>query len=290
VRYTFISLLKQIRNFSVPLKFEKKKKKMASLSFSKDTPNKIATGIDVSEKSTLIKTDDNGWRAAIADEPIDTKVDGRKISCVRVDSIGAHAAMMIGFAPVETFDSNKQASFGYNGFTGTGISLDSGNLWYPVGKHHKIINDEVSKQAKEIIAVLDVSNNGTKKEIRFLVDGNETKSTDVSEHLKGSRVFLTICLFEQNQKVTTIPIDQIQNKTPEIENLIKEYQQQGKTNNQSGGAFASSTSTEMIQLQRELAEELQKIADLSSQLQQEKQKSSDLEKEIQRVKQELSSS
>jgi hypothetical protein len=38
-------------------------------SFSKITPNKIGNGIAVSERNTLIKTD-NGFRVAIADEPI----------------------------------------------------------------------------------------------------------------------------------------------------------------------------------------------------------------------------
>jgi hypothetical protein len=49
-------------------------------SFSKDTPNKIGIGIDVSGKNTLIfKTSHNGFRVAIADEPIDAKVDGKKM-------------------------------------------------------------------------------------------------------------------------------------------------------------------------------------------------------------------
>jgi hypothetical protein len=59
--------------------------------------------------------------------------------------------------------------------------------------------------------------------------------------------------------LTTIPIDQIKTRTPEIENLIKEYQQQNNnTNNQSGGAVASSSSAAMIQLQKELDEALKK--------------------------------
>ena len=84
-------------------------------------------------------------------------------------------------------------------------------------------------------------------------------------------MFPAICFYEKNQQVTTIPIDEIKTRTPEIENLIKEYQQQrnNQNNNQSGGAVASS-SVAMIQLQKELDEALQKIAALSSQLQQEK--------------------
>jgi hypothetical protein len=61
--------------------------------------------------------DDWIWGAAIADEPIDAKVDGKKIFCVRVHK-AEDSMMMIGFTPMETFDSTKNAYFGFNGFAG----------------------------------------------------------------------------------------------------------------------------------------------------------------------------
>jgi hypothetical protein len=204
-----------------------KTKSLILPSFSPNIPNKVAEGIDVSGQNTLIKKD-NGWRAAIADEPIDAKVDGKKMFCVRVDNARSDLLMMIGFTPMETFDSKKDAYFGHNGFTGCGIDLFDGNLFYPDNKYHNIIDWQISKKAKEIIVILTISDNGSKKEIRFLVDGNETKSSDVSEHLKGDRLFPAICLDDVNQQVTTIPIDQITIRTPEIDKLIKEYQQQNK--------------------------------------------------------------
>jgi hypothetical protein len=275
-------------------------------SFSEDTPNKISNNnIIVCGKHTLIKTEvDFGNRVAIADEPIDAKVGGKKMFCVLVDKsredtpsnpysedTEPSALIMIGFSPMETFDSTKDAWFGENGFTGCGIELSSGRLVYRGSNDHSIINYEISRNATEIIVILTISNNGKKKEIKFLCDGKESKSADVSKHLQGDRVFSAIVLWEKNQQVTTIPIDEVKIRTPEIENLIKEYQQQNnKNNNQSGGAVASSSSSATIQLQKELDEALQKIATLSSQLQQEKQKSSDLEKEVQQLKQQLSSS
>jgi hypothetical protein len=197
---------------------------MSAPSFSKDTPNKISDFINVSGRNTLIKTVDNGiWRLAIADESIDAKVDGKKMFCVRVDNAGDYSCIMIGFTPMETFDSNKEeASFGDDGFDGCGIYLLGGNLYYPVDKYHEIINWEISGRAKEIIVILTISDNGKKKEIRFLCDGHESEASDVSEYLKGDRVFPAIVLWGKNEQVTTIPIDQIEIRTPEIENLIKE--------------------------------------------------------------------
>jgi hypothetical protein len=199
-------------------------------SFSKDAPNKIGNEIEVSGKNTLIKTFDNGSRVAIADEPIDAKVDGKKFFCIRANNWGFFSNMMIGFTPMETFDSNKIATFGSHGFTGCGIHLGNGHLCYPVNKYHNIIDKEISDKAKEIIVILTVSNNGKKKEIRFLCDGVESRSSNVSEPFQGGCVFPAVSLCNKNLQVTTIPIDQIKTRTPEIENLIKEYQQQQNKN------------------------------------------------------------
>ncbi len=52
---------------------------MSPPSFAKDISYKVGSGIEVSGKNTLIKTENNNhWRIAIADEPIDAKVDGKK--------------------------------------------------------------------------------------------------------------------------------------------------------------------------------------------------------------------
>ncbi len=195
---------------------------MSALSFSKETPNKISNKINVSGRNTLIKTDNCSWRAAIADEPIDTKVDGKKMFCVRVDNAEAMSYMMIGFSSMETFDSTKDAYFGWNGFTGCGILLNDGNLYSQLYKY-QIVDSEISKKAKEIIVILKISNKGQKKEIRLFFDGKGSKSSDVSEYLNGDCSFAAICCAEKIQQVTTIPIDQIRIRTPEIERLILEH-------------------------------------------------------------------
>jgi hypothetical protein len=144
-------------------------------SFSKDIPNKIGKNIQVSGKNTLIKTVDNwNWRFAIADKAIDAKVDGKKTFCARVENSGEYSDIMFGvrvenagkqswmmhfgFTPMETFDSTKEACFGDDGFTGCGIYLRGGNLFYPVYKYHNIIDREISEKATEVISILTISN------------------------------------------------------------------------------------------------------------------------------------
>ncbi len=253
---------------------------MSAVSFSKNIPDKIGNGIEVSGKNTLIDQEDDGLsRVAIADEPIDAKIDGKKFFCVRIDN-AEDSDMKLGFTPMETFDSKQDGFFGNNGFTGCGIRLDRGNACYPVNKSFNVIDKEISKKATEIIVILTISNNGKKREICFLCDGVESKSTDASEYLKGDVLFPAICFSTFGQKTTTIPIDEIKIRTPAVENLIKEYQAQQNNNNQS----AVAPSAAMLQLQNELAEARQKTAALSSsQLQEQKQKSSDLENELQKL-------
>ena len=109
--------------------------------------------------------------------------------------------------------------------------MSTGYLRYPVDQAHKISSKEISRKAREIIVILTISNNGKKKLIRFLRDGNDSMISDVSEYLKGDRLFPAVVLSERNQQITTIPIDQIKKRTLDINQFIKEYQQQRKINN-----------------------------------------------------------
>jgi hypothetical protein len=162
--------------------------------FNKSTPNKIGEEIDVSGKNTLIETENDCFRVAIAEESIDANVDGRHLFCARVENAGRYVGLEFGFNPLETFDSNESPFFANNGFRGCVVNLFSGSLCYPVAQCRDVIDDKISNKAKEIIVILTISNNGKKKEIRFLFDGKESKSTDVSKFLNGDFLYPAICL------------------------------------------------------------------------------------------------
>jgi hypothetical protein len=205
-------------------------------SFSKETPNKVGNEIEVSGENTLIKTrccvatflrcGSAASSVAIADKPIDATINGKKIFCVRVDNAGVHPDIMIGFTPLKKFDSKTKAFFGYNGFKGCGLNLLTGKLFFPGTTngfpYRNVIKQKISDKAKEIIVILTTSNNGTKKEIRFLCDGKESKSAAASNHLRGEKIYPAFCLHHQNQQVTTIPIQEITKRTPAVEVLLRE--------------------------------------------------------------------
>jgi hypothetical protein len=253
---------------------------MSLLSFSPNNQpggsfwNKIMRGIAVYEKKTLYNNEadsSNGtcWGWAIADDPFVAKVDGKKFFCVQVVTApNEDAMMMIGLTKTRTFESSKHGCF-----TVCALCLFDGTL---VGKQQRIIDRKISNNAKEIITILTIGNNGTKKEIRFLVDGVETKSTDVSEILDEDYLYPALSIAERNQTITTISIDEIKTRTPEIENLIKEYQeeQNNKNNDESGdGAVASPPSPAAILLEQEkqrLEAENKELKEKEDQLQHEK--------------------
>ena len=55
--------------------------------------------------------------------PTQLKLPGKVVFPVQ------HSMMLIGVTPLQTFPSNQEAFFGYNGLTGCGLSLFDGNLW-----------------------------------------------------------------------------------------------------------------------------------------------------------------
>jgi hypothetical protein len=259
------------------------------VSFNSTIPDKIGNGINVINPNKLRKMNEGYmmWRFAIAEHDVDATVDGEKIFCVRLDD-SQDGMLMIGFMPQETFDKKSEAHFGGWGFGGCGLAFRDGQLYYPEHrsrprKSHEVIDDTVAMNTEELVVILTVSDGGKKKTIRFLCDGKESETTEVSEILNADRVFPAFCFLQRMQTITTIEIDQIKTRTPEIDRLIQEYQNQKQNNNENdknNNDVSSSTS----QLQKELYEALQKIAALSSQLQQEKQKSSNLENELQKLK------
>jgi hypothetical protein len=188
--------------------------------FSKETPNKIANGLRVPQKNTLKKISEDTCSVAIADEPIDATVNANHMFCVRVENSGENSMLLVGFTPLSTFNSRKEAYFGSNKLSGCGLLCMLGDLNYPENSYYHIINPRTSAKAKEIIVLLTVSENGAKKVIQFLCDGKESKTSDVSDILKEDSLFPAICLCEKDQEVTTIPIDEITIRTEQVETLL----------------------------------------------------------------------
>ncbi len=114
--------------------------------------------------------------------------------------------------------------FAPNTLSGCGLAIHDGLFYNGIYQASSINMDpSACSRATEIIVILTISNNGNKKEIRFLCDGKESDSADGSEHLSGDFLFPVVILSCGNAQITTITVHQIQIRTPEIEQLTKDF-------------------------------------------------------------------
>jgi hypothetical protein len=175
--------------------------------FSKNTPNKISTRINTLGENTLKTTEDaTGYCVAIADEPIDAKVDGKTFFCVRVENLIFD--LMCGFTPMEKFDSDTYTFFAPNTLSGCGLAIHDGLFYNGIYQPSSINMDpSACSRATEIIVILTISDKGKQKEIRFLCDGKESDSADGSEHLNGDFLFPVVILSCGNAQIKTITVD-----------------------------------------------------------------------------------
>jgi hypothetical protein len=253
--------------------------------FNKNIKNKISDDIEVSGKNTLIKKRDEllriSWSPAIAEVGFSSSVDGERVVCLRVQ--GFFPWIRIGFTSNETFDLKScLAGFSLDLFYGR---LQSTSEASPsiLG----VIAPYESYDSQEIILILKTSDNGRKKEIRFLYRRGTTVHTtgayNVSSCLPGDECFLAIWFSNYNVQITTITIEEIEIRNPEIELFIKDYQEQKQNNNQNNNQNQNDNKNqdkpcvlpllrEVFSFQRQYAD---KVSHLENLLQLEKKKSSE---------------
>src|SRR3989338_8169708 len=174
--------------------------------FDKNVPNKIYQEIEVKSKNTL-SLKSREWTSVIASNGFPSKKDGVYVYVTKVDN-GGDGSLCIGFTDMATFDSTKYGSPG-DGLSGTSLSCGCGQR-FPGGDDYL---SSMTDEAKEIISILTISKNGTKKEVQWIVDGNECPVVDCTNAEKGfgngDEIFPCITFAFSGQQVTMIPFDQI---------------------------------------------------------------------------------
>jgi hypothetical protein len=210
--------------------------------FNKKISNKVSKFIDVADDHTLIVSDPNAdWRSAIAQDEIDvTNFEGNIAYALRIDSSSnkSTTALMVGFTPQKNVSSSKECYFAANGFSGCGFFSTTGDLWVSVASgEDERENDaieslkKICKNAKEIIVVLSLSNNGETKHLQFVVEGKVSPKWDCSEQLRGSSLCPAICIKDGEIRVTTISIDHVRFRA-ELESILGN-QKEEKSNEKS---------------------------------------------------------
>src|SRR3989338_2100903 len=195
--------------------------------FDDKMPNKINNNVSVESKNSLSVTSAPLPLPAIATNGFPLNKDGVYVYVTRIDNIGS-GHLFVGFTDKATYDSTKSGAPGDewagHGFSGTSLFCFYGKR-YPGRVHY--LDRNITADSKEIISILTISNNGTKKEVQWIVDGNEGPVQDCMNDKKGfgngDEIFPCLSLRSDDQQVTTIPFDQVKSRSPKIEQLLKEY-------------------------------------------------------------------
>lgn len=135
----------------------------------------------------------------------------------------------VGFTDKPTHPSNQSGYPGWNGMTGTAL------FGYDGSRYHgdvPYLTSNITRKAKEIISILTISNNGAKKEIQWIVDGNDGPVHDCTkDYGNGNEIFPVVCLCRKRDHIRMIPFDQVKSTSPRIEELKKELNNQNGNNN-----------------------------------------------------------
>ena len=195
--------------------------------FDKNIPNKVNHKIQVESKDTLTMSETWLVASAISRNSFPSNVDGVYVFATKIDNIGKTENLFFGFSDVATFDSTKSSVPG-SGMSGTCFRACDGLRWPGLVS---CLSENV-KNAKEIISIFIISNNGKKKEVQWIVDGNESQVHNCTNDFKNRvEIFPCISFYEKDQQVQTISFDQVKSRSPIIDGLMKEFsKQQNKTN------------------------------------------------------------
>src|SRR3989338_5152964 len=193
-------------------------------SFNKNIPNKINNEIDVVSEDALInKYWDGLSHPAIATQGFPANRDGTYVYVTYIGEITGQLDIDIGFTSTATYDSTNYGHPG-DGMNGICFYLNDGKLYGGNGVDDKDWNQKylagnITEQAKEIISILTISNNGEKKFVQFIVDGNEGPVHECEKkHFENgvNEIFPVVTLFSKDQKLEFISLDQVKYRSPKI--------------------------------------------------------------------------
>lgn len=206
---------------------------------SKSIRDKVHNSVCVSEKYKIskIQEDDMGFAIAMDGVPARAAVDGIYVFAVKVNEL-KQSGISIGFTPRPTFDA------AYEGF-GAGTEIGGASIYLAMGLRcpddAKYLTPAITKKAKEVVSILQISGNGERVCVQFVVDGHEGAVVDVSRHFAGrsfvsktttttsvgseidgeTLIFPFVLLAEVDQAVEVIAVNQVTFMSPLIEGLLR---------------------------------------------------------------------
>lgn len=172
--------------------------------FDRVTANKINDRITVVSPHVLEIQKTQEYHSAIATSGFPADRDGTYVFATKILAIGS-GAMMIGFTDKSLFDAATYGFPGWNGLTGTALGCYAGQV-YP--RRIEYVAASGTRQAKEVVSILVISNNGSKKEVQWVVDGIMMGPVvDCGADFgKGPEIFPLVSFGSNNQKIECVQL------------------------------------------------------------------------------------
>src|SRR3989338_5630569 len=200
-------------------------------SFYNHNPHTVNITIEAVSAHALVHHGHVGIHPAISSVGFLANRDATYVVVADIEQIAdADAAINLGLTSTARYNSGVAGRPGYgpNGiclFLKTG-KLFGGNGLDDINWSQNYLDANITNKAKEVITIFTISNNGAKKEIQFIVDGNEgpVHECDKKHFENGGDVIFPVATLEKvDQKLKFIPFDQVKSRSPKIDELMKEF-------------------------------------------------------------------
>lgn len=197
--------------------------------FNKSLDHKVDDWIDTISPSRLRLAFGNSFVSAIATKGFSSRADGVYVFAMRVHHI-QEKNLMVGFTNTKICDENDGNDGCGPTLSGTCLRCFDGSL---SGDVQDYLPPDITRRAREIISILAISGNGSKKESWWIVDGVEGPPEDCSEIFQideehDEEIFPAVCLADQGQEVECLALDQVQCSSLMIVALRKKFEAQNK--------------------------------------------------------------
>lgn len=210
-------------------------------SFTKREKDKVNTKIDLPSEHFLVSRGTRCSVPAISSRLTSTTTDGTHIFVAYLEAILSSATttrsedkayIYIGFTSTKNYDSEANDMYpGARGLNGSGLFISDGRLFGGDGTQwsKEYFPSEITRNSKEIIAILTVSENGTRRSIQFVADGNEgpvveLKRSDFENRYGSDEIFAVVNFRDRDQKIQIIPFHEVKSRSSKIDQLMREFE------------------------------------------------------------------
>ncbi len=196
-----------------------------------DVDCRMAISITTPSKHEILISEDpnNAWSPVYCNhEGFSSRRDGTIVFAAKCDPVSAASphSVIVGFSSYDG-KGNSPTNIGQEN---TALWDNEGIIWEANGKTCQTFDylSSETRQSKEVVCILTISNNGATKSVQFIVDGNEGAVLDCESETFDpvDKLFPVVKLWNKGDRVTMIPFNEVKSRSPRIDELRREFEDQ----------------------------------------------------------------